>query len=426
MKLLVVGLGYVGLANALAFACLGHEVHGLDLDEKKIALLKEGVSPLEEEGLSQAAKEFKVSYHDGYEAAKGHYDAVLLCVGTPAQKDGSCDLSEIHESVECLLKTEGLTFSYLIIRSTVPPLTGRKIAADYHLEGRVISNPEFLRQGKSYEDEHHPERVVVGYGKGYEETQSSFMKELYASLIKEGIPFIETTNEGAELGKYAANSFLATKISFINEIAAIADKIGAKTEDVAKIMASDSRIGGANLGAGIGYGGSCFSKDIPALIHFAEEIGSDYSLLQATDSVNNLMRKRFVLKALKAFKEHNVHKVGVLGLSFKAFTPDVRSSLTVAIVKDLMKDEPSISFFAYDALPSARTQFKNLFPAISTFEDVEGLLANVEGLMILNDHPLFKEVDEETLLRHGIKVVLDGRNTLKKEDFKKVEIIHNC
>ncbi len=413
MKLLVVGLGYVGLANALVFASFGYDVTAYDTDGSKIDSLLKGISPLEEKGLLDGAKKYKVHYVHAL-GGLGDFDAAMVCVGTPMGKDGSCDLGYVYSAVESLVQNR-VGFRYLIIRSTVVPLTAKNIEARFlGLEGKVVSNPEFLRQGRSFEDEINPERVVVGVSTT---EASDFMKDFYFPYRKKGIEYIETSNSSAELGKYASNAFSALKIAYINEISAICEQTGADVRDISRIMGSDSRIGMDFLEAGIGYGGSCFSKDVPALCRLADDLGFDDPLISNLDKSNALSRKRFVHKSAAAIRQTGVRRLGILGLSFKKATPDVRSSLAVPYVREISELLPDLEFLCYDPLKQAREEFGLLFPRMPTCGDLEYVLETADGIAILNNDDSYKTITDTLCIQKKILLVLDGRNLLEKKDF---------
>lgn len=419
MRVLVVGLGYVGLSNALSFSRYGHEVVGTDLDEGKIESLKKGVSPIAEKGFVGALKEgTSVLWLHDYELLGDEYfDAAILCVPTPMGEGGTADLSYLHQAVEGLLR-DGPKFGYLFIRSTVPPLTATRLMGNPELKGRIVSNPEFLRQGTSYEDELNPERVVVGVSSKEAEKAA---RELYTPLIDKGVPFIVSDNTSAELGKYACNDFLAMKISFINEMSVLCEEIGGNVKDVARILGSDKRIGNKMLEAGIGYGGSCFPKDTPALIELAKEHGVDLPLEKGTVEVNEHQRRRFIDRAVSKMGEFGIRKVGLLGLSFKKNTPDVRSSVAIDVARALI--EKGYEVLCYDSLIEARKAFKAAVTNAEVKETMAQILNEAEALLILNDDDWGSCVNESTLKSKSVRLVYDGRNVLSDVSLGDIEYL---
>jgi UDPglucose 6-dehydrogenase len=410
MNLGVIGLGYVGLITVVGFASKGHKIVGVDVDETKIKQINRGVPPIYEKGL-----EGKLKRHLGNIKATTDIsslkdaDIIFICVGTPSRKDGSIDLSYVKKAAEDL--SEILSFYKLIVvKSTVVPGTteslipilernGKKAGKDFGL----AMNPEFLREGNALHDFEEPDRIVIG---GYDKKSKDILSELYKDFKQ---PKVFTNLRTAEMIKYASNSFLATKISFINEIGNICKKMDIDTYEVAEGIGLDKRIGREFLNSGLGFGGSCFPKDVRALIAKAEELKEDPKLLKEVMALN----ERQPLKEIDILKKHlpdiKGKTIGVLGLAFKADTDDIRESRTIPIVKILLEEGALVK--AHD--PQAKENFKQLFPKINYCQPEEVL--NSDAILILTN---WKEFEK---LNYKGKLVLDGRRVLKAKEADKYE-----
>ncbi len=339
MKICVLGTGYVGLVSAAVFSELGHEVMGLDIDEAKIQSLRKGKITIYEPGLDQlVAKNLgsgRLQFTGSYAEALKDVEVILICVGTPPLPDGSYDSRFVYSAAEAIaknLKKEAV----IVIKSTVPPSTSNKvreiIAKNTKVKFSVASVPEFLREGQAVNDALHPTRIVIGADN---KKAQDILVKLHQKL---NAPVLTMSPESAQLVKYASNAFLATKISFINSMAILADKVGADVEEVAAGLGMDPRIGSAFLNPGLGYGGSCFPKDTWALIAFAKNLGYDFKFLKEVDQVNKDQIDYFIGKIKSAFKDGIKGKIiTVLGLAFKPNTDDMREARSTVLIAKLNK-----------------------------------------------------------------------------------------
>ncbi|MEK7666001.1 MAG: UDP-glucose/GDP-mannose dehydrogenase family protein [Patescibacteria group bacterium] len=396
MKITVVGTGYVGLA-CTAFVRKGHEIVCVDIDANKIAMLERGEIPILEPGLSDLIADGRSSGLLSFttnlaEALKGA-DVCFICVGTPPLPDGSADLRFVETAMGSVKALKEST-TIVVIKSTVPVGTCARLGA--------VSNPEFLREGRAIEDFLHPDRIVIGTD---DESAKKKLLELYASF---DCPKLVMSPASSELTKYAANGFLATKISFINEIANLCDCVGANVLDVAQAIGLDSRIGPHFLHAGLGYGGSCFPKDTVALHQIAGSHDHDFRLLEAVISANKQQRARFVQKVFKRTSPGDV--LAVWGLAFKAGTDDVRESAAIEIVHRLMQSGYKVRVFDPMAMEGAKkiVHDRDVFVS-SALMAVNG----VDALLVLTEWPEFRDVDFDEV-RRSMKQprIFDGRNLL--------------
>ena len=405
MKIVVVGVGYVGLVSAVGFASLGHEVVGVDGDDKKVEGLNRGVLPIYEEGLQSlvdAAREKKLlRFSCNVREVLPGADFCFICVGTPPKENGEADVSFVEAAVALVAEAKD-AITVLVIKSTVPVGTGRRLQAS--------SNPEFLREGKAVEDFLHPDRIVMGV---FDEYARSQLLNLYASFA---CPKVVMTPESSELTKYAANGFLATKISFINEIANVCDLVGADVREVAQGIGLDPRIGSQFLKAGLGYGGSCFPKDTRALHQIAGSHDYDFRLLGAVIETNREQRARFVQKVFNGTSPGDV--LAVWGLAFKAGTDDVRESAAVEIIETVL--EKGYSVRVYDplvkTLPGMQKWSDRITIASNELEATDG----ADALLVLTEWPEFREVDfNEGQHRMKTPKIFDGRNLLADLELEK-------
>ena len=419
MKICIIGSGYVGLVSGACFAEVGHNVICVDNDQRKVDKLKAGGVPIYEPGLEElihknvAAKRlhFTVSTEEGVDGA----DVVFIAVPTPPQPDGSVDLSYIEKvarEIAAVLKPG--QYRVIVDKSTVPVKTGEKVADTirrYNKSGAdfdVVSNPEFLREGCAVPDLMNPDRVVIG---GNSERAIALMQKIYEPFMA---PVLVTDINSAELIKHAANSFLALKISYINAVAQICEASGADVEKVADGIGSDKRIGRNFLNAGIGYGGSCFPKDIAAFIAISDQLGVPFHLLKEVQRINANQRERFLGKIREALWVLREKKVAVWGLTFKPDTDDVRSSVAVEVVRDLLSEGASVS--VYDPKGAEKAQEFKLVEgakfAASPLEAAEG----AEALIIATEWKEFASVDLESLkTKMHTPLIFDGRNLLDPE-----------
>lgn len=432
VSIAVVGSGYVGLVAAACFAEIGHRVICVDNDESKVETLREGGVPIHEEYLPELLSRHRgnrLEFTSDLRAAARAAQAIFIAVGTPQSRTGSADLSYV-DAVASEIARSIDSYKVIVEKSTVPVYTNEWIRRVIERNGvptemfDVTSNPEFLREGTAVVDFLHPDRIVVGAAT---ERASRLLKSLYAPLTsgeyykspqavpgpcneQEHPPLLATSTKAAEIIKHASNAFLATKISFINVVANICEAAGADVEEVARGMGLDTRIGPKFLRAGVGYGGSCFPKDVAAFRHVAETVGVDFGLLREVEKINEEQKLRFFHKIRSALWTFRAKKIGVLGLAFKGGTDDVRESPALDVVERLLAEGCIVT--AYDPAAAART--KEFIPESSAMRYVDNPYAaaqDADALLILNDWQEFAELDLAKLhytLRYPI--VIDGRN----------------
>jgi len=422
MKIAIIGTGYVGLVSAACFAELGHEVIGVDIDEAKVAMLKRGKSPIYEPGLEELIqknlKSKRLTFTTNLEDAVGDVSMVFSAVATPPGKNHNADLENVFtvaESVATLAKSD-LIF---VNKSTVPVGTGKKCEEKMNaiLKKRgtkfiipVVSNPEFLREGLAVSDTMTPDRIIVGLNG--DERAKEMMEELYRPITRVGKPLVFMTRESAEIVKYASNAFLATKISFINMLTELCEKTGANVRDVAMGLGLDHRIGPKFLHAGIGYGGSCFPKDVKALMATAKEYKVPMPIVEATDAVNQRQRERFIERVLNDLPKNA--RVAVWGLSFKPKTDDMREAPSISVVQTLVKNGHTVA--AYD--PAAMERAKGVLPKTVAYSSTPmEAVDSADALLVLTEWDEFRGVDLLDLhdAMRG-KLLFDGRNVYEPEE----------
>jgi len=413
MKIAVVGTGYVGLVTGTCFAETGNHVTCVDIDEKKVEKLKNQVMPIYEPGLDvlfernirQGRLDFTTNLAEGIKDAK----IIFLALPTPPGEDGSADLKYVLKVADDLgpLLAE---YTVIVDKSTVPVGTAERvrerIAKKATVDFDVVSNPEFLREGVAVEDFMKPDRVVIGTSS---EKARKVMDQLYAPFVRQGNPVIFMDEKSAELTKYAANSFLATKITFMNEIANMCELLGADVDMVRKGIGTDSRIGKRFLFAGIGYGGSCFPKDVQALAMSARNVKYDFKILNAVMDVNELQKTKLVEKALKYFKNDlNGKTFAVWGLAFKPYTDDIREAPALENIKQLLALGAKVKAYDPEAIENVRIQFGD---TVQFCEDEYQAAEGADALFIMTEWPVFRTPEFETLgSMLKSKVVFDGRN----------------
>ncbi|MEY2761067.1 MAG: UDP-glucose 6-dehydrogenase [Bacteroidota bacterium] len=413
MKIAVVGTGYVGLVTGTCFAETGNHVTCIDINEEKVKQMQAGIIPIYEPGLEDLFKrnteegrlDFTTSLQEGIAGAK----VIFLALPTPPGADGSADLKYILQVADDLgpLLSE---YAVIIDKSTVPVGTSEKvhsaIAKKAKVDFDVVSNPEFLREGVAVEDFMKPDRVVIGT---QSERAKDLMSRLYAPLVRQGNPIIFMDERSAELTKYAANAFLATKITFMNEIANLCELVGANVDEVRKGIGTDSRIGKRFLFAGIGYGGSCFPKDVQALAKTSAENDYEFKILDSVMKVNENQKTKLIPPIAKHFKgDLNGKKIAMWGLAFKPYTDDIREAPSLYNIDALLELGASVS--AYD--PEAMNHVRNLLGDKITFtKNPYEALEGADALLIVTEWPQFRTPDFErmdSLLKN--KVIFDGRN----------------
>jgi UDPglucose 6-dehydrogenase len=423
MKIAVVGTGYVGLVTGTCFAETGNNVTCIDIDENKINKLSQGIITIFEPGLEilfernlkQGNLKFTTQLKEGIKGA----ELIFLALPTPPGEDGSADLKyilKVADDLGHILEK----YTVIVDKSTVPVSTSEKvhaaIAKNAKVEFDVVSNPEFLREGVAVEDFMKPDRVVVGTSS---EKAKKIMEKLYAPFIRQGNPLIFMDERSAEMTKYAANAFLATKITFMNEIANLCEKVGADVDKVRKGIGTDSRIGNRFLFAGIGYGGSCFPKDVQALAKTAQENQYDFKILKAVMDVNQAQKTK-LLPAVKNYFQNNLKgkKLAIWGLAFKPNTDDIREAPALENINALLEEGANITAFDPEAIENAK---HILGDKIQYAESPYGALLDADALLIMTEWPVFRNPDfsvVSSLLKN--KVIFDGRNLFELEQMKEL------
>lgn len=413
MKIAVVGTGYVGLVTGTCFAETGNQVTCVDIDERKVQKLNNGIMPIYEPGLdvlfNRNVEEGRLKFTtDLVEGIKGA-EVIFLALPTPPGEDGSADLKyilKVADDLGPILEQ----YAVIVDKSTVPVGTAEKvqarIAANATLEFDVVSNPEFLREGVAVEDFMKPDRVVIGTKS---ERAKGVLNRLYAPLVRQGNPIIFMDERSAEMTKYAANAFLATKITFMNEIANLCEKVGANVDDIRRGIGTDSRIGKRFLFAGIGYGGSCFPKDVQALARTAQDYDYDFKVLTSVMDVNQLQKTR-LLPLINDYFEGELRgkTIAVWGLAFKPYTDDIREAPALDNIKELLAAGAKVT--AYD--PEAMENVRNVLGNSITYAHTSyAALDDADALVIMTEWPLFRtpDFDKMNLLLKN-KVIFDGRN----------------
>lgn len=400
MHIAIIGTGYVGLVTGACFAEFGVFVTCVDKDQEKIKKLKKGIIPFFEPGLEDIVKrnlkENRLKFTTHIDEAINESLVVFIAVGTPPRGDGSANLEYVEEVAKKIAKYM-TNYKVIVTKSTVPVGTGFMIKEiikknlEKPVEFDIVSNPEFLREGSAVEDFMRPNRVVIG---AESEQAIAIMKDLYRPLYLIETPFVITDIVTAELIKYATNSFLATKISFINEISALCEAVGANVNTVAKAMGLDGRIGPKFLHAGIGFGGSCLPKDTMALVKIAEEKGVQLSIVKSAIEANQRQRERLTAKIINAFNNDIQGKtIGILGLSFKPNTDDIRESPALYIIQTLLNKKALIK--VYD--PAAMENTKNIFPNITYCSDPYSVAKDADALVIVTEWNQFRNLDIEKI-----------------------------
>lgn len=412
MTIAFIGHGYVGLVTASVFADLGNTVWVVGRTREKIENLKKGVTPFFEPGLAELVKRNveagRLKFTMDYKEAVVPSDIVCICVGTPSKTNGEADLTNVFTAAENIAK-ELVGFKVVVTKSTVPPGTNKKIGEilnKFKPQGTsfaIASVPEFLREGSAIDDTLHPDRVVIG-------TTSDRAAQLLLELHKPiNGKTVFCNLETAELIKYASNSLLSTKISFANAIALLSEKVGADAEYVLEAVGLDKRLGRSFLYAGVGYGGSCFPKDVKALVSIARHYGYDFKLLRAVDEINKQTAQNFVEKIAHHFNNNLKHKrIAVLGLAFKPNTDDMREAPSIYIINQLLKYGAQV--VAYD--PVAMENAKHVLPASVSFaRDAYAAADGADGVAVVTEWNEFRQLDLVRLAK-GMRtlVLFDGRN----------------
>jgi UDPglucose 6-dehydrogenase len=424
MRLTIIGTGYVGLVTGTCFAEVGHQVICVDNDAEKVDLLSKGGIPIYEPGLDDLVRKnvaegrlnFTTSTAEGVEKS----DVVFIAVPTPPLPDGSVDLSFIEKVAR---EIAGAMTQYKIVvdKSTVPVNTGQKVGETIkryckaRVDFDVVSNPEFLREGFAVEDLMHPDRVVVGVSS---QRPVAAMRDLYAPF---NAPVIVTDINSAELIKHASNSFLALKISYINAISVICESTGANVQEVAAGMGMDDRIGRRFLNASLGFGGSCFPKDLSAFIKIAEQMGYEFGLLKEVQKINAAQMDRFVKKIVDTLWVLKDKKIGVLGLAFKQNTDDIRMSPAIELCLRLQKEGASLR--VHD--PKAMDKARSVLTGVAFVENMNEVAEGCDALVVATEWDEFKKLDLE-LARKSLShpILFDGRNLFDPAEMERLGFIY--
>ena len=427
MRLAVIGTGYVGLVTGACFAEFGNEVVCVDLDRDKIMGLRRGQIPFFEPGLEEVVlrnlRSGRLSFSTDTQEAVTRSSVIFLAVQTPSRPDGLTDLS----FVEQVARTIGSClngYKVLVTKSTVPVKTAeelrkrveeaRSAAGLDQVDFSVASNPEFLREGSAVEDFMRPDRIVVGTD---DDAAAAILRELYAPLSLTRVPFVQTSIETAELIKYASNAFLATKITFINEIANLCEQVGADVHDVSRAMGLDGRIGPKFLHPGAGYGGSCFPKDTESLVAFSREFGVEQRIVAAVCEANRAQRERAVEKIAGMTDGLEGRTIGVLGLSYKPNTDDVRESPSIHVIRGLQQGGARIRCFDPQALENARTELSD----VHFCRDAYGVAENASALVLATEWNEFRALDLGRIKKLLAEpVIVDLRNIYEPSEMARL------
>tara|TARA_R110002072_G_scaffold1989_5_gene16567 strand:- start:20288 stop:21619 length:1332 start_codon:yes stop_codon:yes gene_type:complete len=418
LKVSVIGTGYVGLVSGTCFAEIGHRVTCIDIDPKKIETLKEGKSPIYEPGLTDLLtrniKSKRLMFSTDYDSCESA-DVVFLAVGTPSGDDGSADLKYLRSAAESVANKISEN-TIVVIKSTVPVGTAKDLRQliEKHTTKKfhLVSNPEFLKEGTAVEDFMRPDRVIIGH---QSEAAAKVMEELYAPLVVQGNPIYMMSNVSAEMSKYAANCFLATKISFINEIAKLCDLTDADIEEVRQGISSDRRIGKHFLYPGPGYGGSCFPKDVKALVYTAKQNGMDLKIVQATEEVNDAQKTRMFEKMMDHYKGDLSGKTfSFWGVAFKANTDDVREAPAIYMAKALIKEGAKIKIYdpvACENYLKALDESNIDSSQVTVCDDMYECIENSNALVTMTEWREFRNPHYKTLKEKLIEpIIFDARN----------------
>jgi UDPglucose 6-dehydrogenase len=428
MRIAMIGAGYVGLVSGACFADFGHRVSCIDKDADRIAVLERGEIPIFEPGLTQLVASNiaagRLDFAIDLKRAVSESDAVFIAVGTPSRRgDGHADLSYVHAAArEIAMNLSG--FTVVVTKSTVPVGTGDQVERIIRqinptADVVVVSNPEFLREGAAIRDFKYPDRIIIGTD---DERARKVLAEIYRPLYLNQAPIMYTCRRTAELIKYAANAFLATKITFINEIADLAERVGADVQEIARGIGLDNRIGSKFLHAGPGFGGSCFPKDTRALMKTAQDCDVPLRIIEAVLYVND-NRKRAMARKVASALGGNVHNkiIGVLGLTFKPNTDDMREAPSISLIAALVDMGAIVR--AYD--PSGMQQARNELPEIIYCEDPYGMARGADALVIVTEWEQFRALDLKRLKEEMAQpVIVDLRNIYRPEEMSKHGFIY--
>lgn len=435
MRIIVIGSGYVGLVTGTCFSEMGNDVLCVDIDKKKINNLKNGIIPIYEPGLSEMIKrnisEGRLSFSTDIEDGIDDSQFIFIAVGTPQEDDGSADLKYVINAAHDIGR-KIKKYTVIVNKSTVPVGTFKEvrktIAEEIKQRGKaiefdVVSNPEFLKEGSAIDDFMKPDRVIIGTDN---ERSTQLMKDLYSPFFRKGDRLLIMDIPSAELSKYASNAMLAARITFMNELSAICEKVGADIENIRKGIGSDARIGSAFLFAGLGYGGSCFPKDVKALIQTSNNLGLDAKILASVDKVNKEQRYRFIDKITKHFNNNVQGKTfSVWGLSFKPQTDDMREAPSIDIINKLREMGARIKAHDPVAMETAKAVFgKDNIEYISNYYDA---LKGTDALLLLTEWHQFRKPDFDKIKSlMNNPVIFDGRNQYEPSVMKEKGLVYYC
>jgi UDPglucose 6-dehydrogenase len=428
MNICIIGTGYVGLVTGACLAEFGMNLICVDNDRLKIELLRQGKVPIHEPGLEDLViknmREGRLSFSASIEEGVKSSLVIFIAVGTPSNDDGSADLKFLEEVAEEIARSmDG--YKVVVVKSTVPVGTCRRLKQlikDHQVRSTpfdIVSNPEFQREGSAVEDFMRPDRVTIG---AESEQATAIMKDIYSALYLIETPFVITSLETAEMIKYAANTFLATKVSFINEIANLCERVGADVHHVARAMGLDGRIGKKFLHPGPGYGGSCFPKDTRALSRMAQEKGYSFKIIEAVIKVNEEQKKRMIGKITEKVGDLKGKTIGILGLSFKPNTNDIRESSSLVIIQGLLDLGAKVK--AFD--PAAIEETKAIFPGIEYGKDAYDVARGADALVLVTEWNQFRRLDLQRI--KGLlksPVFVDLRNVYDPDQMKRLGF-HYC
>ncbi|TMN21940.1 UDP-glucose dehydrogenase family protein [Lentibacillus cibarius] len=422
MNISVVGTGYVGLVTGVSLSEIGHYVTCIDIDETKVEQMKQGISPIYEPGLSEMMtnniEESRLHFTTDYTTGLNNTDVTYIAVGTPEMEDGTADLSFVKQ-VAFDIAGHVQKDTVVVTKSTVPVGTNDKIrdvitnnlSKDVNID--VVSNPEFLKEGSAIHDSFNGDRIVIGSDS---DAAAKIIEDINEPF---GVPIYKTDVRSAEMIKYASNAFLATKISFINEIANICDRVNANVDDVAKGMGMDKRIGDKFLNAGIGYGGSCFPKDTKALIQIAGNVDYDFELLKGVVKVNQKQQALLLDKLYERFTSLKGKRIAVLGLAFKPNTDDMREAASIVLTEKLIEQGAEVVGYDPIAMDNAKTVLSDgMFYA----DSVDAAVEDSDATLIVTEWDDVKHVDLEVFRSMTYPLVIDGRNCFGLDEMKEAGI----
>ncbi len=426
MNIAIVGTGYVGLVAGVCFADAGHRVICVDNNQNKVEKLCRGIIPIYEPGLEDLLRQSRsrIEFTTDLSATVQATQVIFIAVGTPEKTDGSADLGPTMKVVSDICKNAN-GGKFIVLKSTVPVGTAMKLrefcktASTHEIE--IVSNPEFLREGSAIEDFLHPDRVVIGCASSQ---AKSLMSEIYDPFMKNGHPLLFMNNTSAEMTKYAANAFLSVKISFINELALLADKLGADIQEVRRGFTSDRRINPAFFYPGVGFGGSCFPKDVKALVHTGREAGVSMQVVQAADEVNDRQKLILYDRMLEHFGSLKGRTIAIWGLAFKPRTDDVREAPALYLIEKLVQAGAKVRAYDPVAMQTAKEAVAVEFAATATaMEAVQG----ADALAIVTEWNEFLNPDLDKI-KAALKqpVIFDGRNVLDPQKMRQSGFHYFC